>query len=425
MKKQPYLSRSLQRCIRKELSFLVGHYSAQLWDPVYPTSQGLLRDFEKERLTHQNAPKLLIVDGNTNYDKDAQHTFDKILVHLEREDRVALIVYNSYLRWIYSTLNFLRLRTAPIPCTFLTRQSVAAITQLSNLETVDCKSTAYITDLIPLLGRPLSNLLRLLPMSHVTSVASIYFLRVVKAQKTDKKPLLSVIIPARNEAGNIPILFERLNQLKIPLELVFIEGNSSDSTWEEIQKLTRATSPHVVVTGQQRGKGKKDAVYKGISLCQGDLITILDADISVAPEYLPRFYEAYLSGKGDFLNGNRLVYPMEGEAMRPLNLMGNLVFAKLLSFVLSVRIGDSLCGTKFFSRKFYEMCRTWNENFGRFDPFGDFELIFAASALKLGVVDIPVHYQARIYGTTNIQRFRDGFQLFRMVVVGLLRIKLR
>jgi hypothetical protein len=142
------------------------------------------------------------------------------------------------------------------------------------------------------------------------------------------------------------------------------------------------------------------------------------------PEMLERFYEAYNNGSGDFVNGSRLVYPMEGEAMRPLNRLGNIFFAKTLGWVLDARLGDSLCGTKLFARHDYRRFVQWREDFGDFDPFGDFELLFPAATLALGTVDIPVRYRARTYGSTNIQRFRHGFQLLRMTVVGFFRIKL-
>jgi hypothetical protein len=142
------------------------------------------------------------------------------------------------------------------------------------------------------------------------------------------------------------------------------------------------------------------------------------------PEMLLRFYEAYCRGLGDFVNGTRLVYPVEGKAMRPLNRLGNVFFAKALSHVLDVRVGDSLCGTKLLARRDYERFAEWRKNFGDFDPFGDFELLFPAAVLGLGIVDVPVYYRVRTYGTTNIRRFHDGFMLFGMVLSGLLRIRM-
>ena len=178
-----------------------------------------------------------------------------------------------------------------------------------------------------------------------------------------------------------------------------------------------------VVAMRQTGRGKADAVRLGFSKATGDVLTILDADLTMPPETLTRFYEAYCSGLADFVNGTRLVYPMEGEAMRFLNRLGNVFFAKSLSYVLDVSLGDSLCGTKLLTRRDYERFVRWRRDFGEFDPFGDFELLFPAAVLATGIIDIPVYYRARTYGTTNIRRFRDGATLFRMTMTGLLRIK--
>jgi glycosyltransferase involved in cell wall biosynthesis len=208
--------------------------------------------------------------------------------------------------------------------------------------------------------------------------------------------------------------------------VIFVEGHSSDGTWEEIQRVTSVWDGRDglrVRALQQAGKGKADAVRVGFSTATGEVLTILDADLTMPPEKLTRFYDAYCQGLADFVNGTRLVYPMEGEAMRYLNRLGNVFFAKLLSFVLDVRLGDSLCGTKLVSRRDYERFVRWRSDFGDFDPFGDFELLFPAAVLGTGIIDIPVYYRARTYGTTNIRRFHDGAILFRMSMTGLLRIK--
>jgi glycosyltransferase involved in cell wall biosynthesis len=174
---------------------------------------------------------------------------------------------------------------------------------------------------------------------------------------------------------------------------------------------------------QQTGKGKSDAVRLGFSKASNELVTILDADLTMPPELLPRFYNAYVSGLADFVNGTRLVYPMEGEAMRFLNRLGNEFFAKALSYVLDSRLNDSLCGTKLLRRDDYARMVRWRGDFGDVDPFGDFELLFPAAIFGLGIVDVPVYYRARSYGSTQIHRFRHGLMLLRMTLIGLFRVK--
>jgi glycosyltransferase involved in cell wall biosynthesis len=175
---------------------------------------------------------------------------------------------------------------------------------------------------------------------------------------------------------------------------------------------------------QQTGRGKVDAVRLGFSKATGDLLTILDADLTMPPELLPRFVEAYARGLGDFVNGTRLVYPMEGEAMRFLNRLGNIFFAKMVSRVLEQPLADTLCGTKLLARRDYERFVAWRADFGDFDPFGDFEMLFPAALLGLGVIDVPVAYRSRTYGSTNIHRFRDGLRLLKMVVIGFVRFRM-
>lgn len=236
---------------------------------------------------------------------------------------------------------------------------------------------------------------------------------------------ITVVIPARNEKGNIENALKRMPQFKGDLEIIFVEGHSNDGTWEEIQRVVRQYGDKFNLKAlRQTGKGKSDAVRLGFAHATCDLLTILDADLTMPPELLGRFYNAYNSGLADFVNGTRLVYPMEGEAMRPLNRLGNIFFAKALSWVLGVRLGDSLCGTKLLARHDYARMIAWRGDFGDVDPFGDFELLFPAATLALGIVDIPVRYRARTYGSTNISRFRHGFILLKMTLIGFFKIRL-
>jgi glycosyltransferase involved in cell wall biosynthesis len=237
------------------------------------------------------------------------------------------------------------------------------------------------------------------------------------------QPTVSVIVPARNEEGNVPAIFRRIPEMGAGTEVVFVEGGSADGTWKAAEReiAARPGKPYQLL--KQQGKGKGDAVRLAFSHATGDILMILDADLSVAPEDLPRFLEALRSGKGDFINGVRLVYPMEKRAMRFLNLLGNKFFSMAFSWLLGQEIKDTLCGTKVLWREDYERIAANRSYFGEFDPFGDYDLIFGAARLNLKIVDMPIRYRERTYGEPQISRFRDGALLLRMVAFAARRLK--
>lgn len=241
--------------------------------------------------------------------------------------------------------------------------------------------------------------------------------------RSTTKPTVSVIVPARNEAGNIPNVFARTPSMGGGTELVFVEGHSSDETFAAIQREIAAHPTWTCQSFQQTGRGKGDAVRLGFAHATGDILMILDADLTMPPEDLPRFYEAVASGKAEFANGVRLVYPLEEEAMRFFNLVGNKFFSLAFSWLLGQPIKDTLCGTKVMWRADYERIAANRAYFGDFDPFGDFDLLFGGAKLGLKIVDVPIRYRERTYGTTNIQRWSHGWLLLRMVVFAARRVK--
>jgi glycosyltransferase involved in cell wall biosynthesis len=238
-------------------------------------------------------------------------------------------------------------------------------------------------------------------------------------------PSVSIIVAARNEAGNIPALIDRVPQLADVQELIFIEGGSRDETWGVIQReiSSRQSSRTALRAAQQTGKGKGDAVRLGFSMATGDILIILDADLSVMPEELPRFIDLMRTGKCEFANGSRLVYPMEKEAMQFLNLIGNRLFGIAFTYLLGQSVRDTLCGTKALWRRDYDRIAARRAFFGELDPFGDFDLLFGAARLNLRIRDVPVHYKERTYGSTNISRFRHGLLLLRMTALAARRLK--
>jgi SAM-dependent methyltransferase len=236
------------------------------------------------------------------------------------------------------------------------------------------------------------------------------------------EPRVSVVVPARNEAGNIDDIFARTPDMGGGTELIFVEGQSSDDTAGAIERaLAHSRLPAQLL--RQRGRGKGDAVRTGFAAASGDILMILDADLTVPPEDLPRFYDALQSNKGEFVNGVRLMYPMEEKAMRLANLVGNKFFSLAFSWLLGQPIKDTLCGTKVLRRDAYQAIAANRAYFGDFDPFGDFDLLFGAAKLGLEIVELPIRYRERIYGTTNIQRWRSGWVLLKMCVFAAGRIK--
>jgi len=233
----------------------------------------------------------------------------------------------------------------------------------------------------------------------------------------------SVVIPARNEAGNIEAAVQRTPEMGLGTEIIFVEGHSKDNTWEEIQRVAAKYPQRQIKILKQQSKGKGGAVREAFAAATGDLLFILDADLTMPPEELPKFYAAARSGTADFVNGVRLVYPMEDQAMQFLNMIANKGFGLTFSWLLGQNIKDTLCGTKVLFRADYESIARNRAYFGDFDPFGDFDLLFGAAKLNLRMLDLPIRYRARTYGETNIHRWSHGWLLLRMVLFAARRMK--
>jgi SAM-dependent methyltransferase len=240
----------------------------------------------------------------------------------------------------------------------------------------------------------------------------------------DRKFSVSIAIPCRNEKGNIESAISRMPRFGSTQEIIFVEGNSSDGTFEECERVRDAhRGVWDIKVLKQDGKGKGDAVRKGFAAATGDVLMVLDADLTMPPEALPKYHAVIETGKAEFVNGTRLVYPMEQDAMRPLNLIANRCFAYLFSYLVNTRLTDTLCGTKVLLRKDYEVLARERGYFGDFDPFGDFDLIFGAAKQNLKIIETPIHYKARTFGETQISRFRDGWLLLKMVWFAYRKLK--
>jgi glycosyltransferase involved in cell wall biosynthesis len=272
------------------------------------------------------------------------------------------------------------------------------------------------------LGRLINRFLSPFPLIRQLSLRHYLVARSIR-HVVDEVKSATIVLPARNERGNIEPAVHRIPRFCDDLEIIFVEGHSADGTLEEMHRVKAAYPDCPIKVLVQPGKGKSDAVFTGFDAARGDVLMVLDADLTTPPEQLGKFWNAIQTGKGEFINGSRLIYPMEDEAMRFLNLIANKIFSYLFSWLLNQRFTDTLCGTKVLRRSDYLRLKAGRGYFGDFDPFGDFDLIFGAAKLNLKVIEIPIRYANRTYGQSQISRFRHGVMLIRMVVFAFLRIK--
>lgn len=350
---------------------------------------------------------------------DVQRALEQVRKLCAPHTRLILNFYSHLWQFPLAVAQRLNLATPMLSQNWLTVPDVDNLLRLAGFETIRNSNEVLLP--LPLGGFANRYLARLWPFRDFT--LSNFLIARPAPQPAEKKPSVSVVVAARNEEGNIRNIFERVPVMGSKTELIFVEGHSKDKTYETIEKempLHPRTSNLLL---RQPGIGKADAIRRGFEQATGDILMILDADLTVPPEDLPRFYEAIVSGRGEFINGVRLVYPMEKEAMRTLNFIGNKFFSMAFSWLLGQSIKDTLCGTKVLWRKDYEKISANRSYFGDFDPFGDFDLIFGAAKLNLKIVDLPIRYRERTYGTTNISRWKHGVLLLRMVAFAARRIK--
>jgi SAM-dependent methyltransferase len=316
----------------------------------------------------------------------------------------------------------LNLKAPMPPLNWLGMRDLAAILDLAGFEVIRREWRTLVPMRLLGLGALINRVLAPLPgirglcLRHYLVARSRHILHPVPRSA-------SVVVPARNEKGNIEAAVKRLPQFCERVEIVFVEGHSKDGTLEECRRVQAAYPDRDIKVFVQEGKGKGDAVRKGFAEANGEVLMILDADLTVPPEQMPKFFRQIADGRGEFVNGSRLVYPMQDQAMRTLNLIANHGFSIIFSWLLNQRFTDTLCGTKVLRKSHYERIAANRLYFGDFDPFGDYDLIFGAVKLNLKVVEVPIRYLARTYGETQISRFRHGWLLLRMVVFAWRKLK--
>lgn len=356
----------------------------------------------------------IVLNNCINYLEDVQVTLDQLHRWSSANTRILLT---------HSSLFSAAFVEAHSEANNLSLSDVSNMLYLADFEKVRVEKRLLFPFYIPGLSFLLNKYVSQLPIFN--RFCSLNFIIARPLFNQAKELTVSVIVPARNEKGNIQNIVDTVPELGAGTELIFIEGHSSDDTFAEIQRVVAASGKLNIKVAQQTGKGKGDAVRLGFEMATGDILMILDADLTVPPDDLHKFYNAIASGKGEYINGSRMIYPQEKEAMRLLNLWGNRFFAWAFTWLLGQRITDTLCGTKVLSKQSWNKIIQGRSYFGDFDPFGDFDLILGATRQNLKFVEIPVRYKARVYGSTNISRFRHGFLLLRMVIFSLGKIKFR
>ncbi|MBX9602536.1 MAG: methyltransferase domain-containing protein [Bryobacteraceae bacterium] len=385
----------------------------------HPALEFVLADAHDFRL--QGTFDFVIASDLVNDLWDVQAFLENLRPHCHPGTRILMNAHSRLWELPRRMAESLGLVTRQLQQNWLTVEDLSNLLQLSGFETIRTSQEILWPVRTPLIDTICNRyLVKLWPFRHLGITNFV----VARPEATPREDcLVSVVVAARNEAGNIPAIFDRVPEMGLGTELIFVEGHSIDDTWGAIGREMEVRKRPRTQRFQQTGKGKGDAVRLGFQEASGELFMILDADLTVPPEDLPRFYEAWRSGKGEFINGVRLVYPMEEGAMRFFNLLGNKFFSVAFTWLLSQSIKDTLCGTKVLSRSDYSLIAANRAYFGDFDPFGDFDLIFGAARYNRRFVDLPVRYGERVYGETNIQRWRHGLLLLRMVLFAMRRIK--
>jgi SAM-dependent methyltransferase len=356
---------------------------------------------------------------------DVQRTFNQLKKISGPQTRVIITYYNYLWEPILKLSEKLRLKTLQPLQNWLSLCDIENLLYLSDFEVIKKGYKFLLPKHIPFISTFFNRFLANLPLLSKLCLIEFVVARPRPARNDDNDDYAcSIIVPCRNERGNIRHVIEKMPELGSHNELIFVEGHSKDGTLEEINKQIKEFPGKDIKVFVQDGIGKGDAVKKGFSKVTGDILMILDADLTTPPEDLLKFYQALVEGKGELIMGSRLVYSVGEGAMRFLNLLGNKFFSSLFSYLLEQRIKDTLCGTKVLFRRDYQKIEENRKFFGDFDPFGDFDLIFGAAKQNLKIVEVPVRYTARTYGSTQISRFRHGLLLLRMSAVALKKLKM-
>ena len=388
---------------------------------ISPTMVGIARnrhpyltfiEMDAESITFNETFDYVILSDLTGSLWDITEAFSSIKKLCHDRTRV-IISFTSYL-WepVMKLGELFGLKQRQPVQNWLSSNDIQNLLHLSGYETITIEKKILLPKWLPGVTWFCNRLLANLPLIRDLDMIRIITARPVRQREKDYS--VSVILPAKNEKGNIEMAINRIPVFGKSREIIFVEGSSSDGTYDEMIRIQRKYPDQNIKVVKQTGKGKGNAVREGFDVATGAILMILDADLTTPPEDLSKFYQALASNTGELINGCRLVYPLEKQSMRTLNLIANKLFGVFFSFLLGQPLKDTLCGTKVLFKSDYEVIKDNRHYFGDFDPFGDFDLLFGASKANMKIIEIPVRYQERIYGSTQISRFRHGWLLLRM-----------
>ena len=352
---------------------------------------------------------------------DVQKAFMQVRKLCHRQTRLVISNYNYLWEGIMNLGETLHLKLPQPKQNWLSTADMEMLLDLEGFQTITVTRKLLFPKYIPLINLLFNRFIGNLPLINKLDLVNLIVARPVFEEEKDFK--VSIVVPARNERGNIENAIKRTPQFGAALEFIFVEGHSQDQTYEEMLRVQAAYPDKEIKVFVQSGKGKGNAVREGFEAATGDILMILDADLTTPPEELPKFYQALKQNKGEFINGCRLVYPMDKDAMRFLNFLANKFFGLFFTYLLGQRLKDTLCGTKVLFKRDYEVIKKNRSYFGDFDPFGDFDLLFGAAKLNLKMTEIIIRYKDREYGSTQISRFRHGWLLIKMSLFAARKMK--
>ena len=391
----------------------------------FPHLEFVQGDIESpDLISSLNGPfDFIILSDTIGYLDDCEEALARLHSLCTQDTRIIISYYSWRWQPVLALGEKIGLKMPTVEMNWLSTEDTMGFLQLADFDTVKREWRQLVPRNLFGLGSLINRFIGTLPLIRRLSLRNYIVARSIRKIGL-KQPSATVLIPCRNEKGNIENAVKRLPNFCEDLEILYVEGNSQDGTLNEIHRVISAYPDKDIKVLVQDGKGKGDAVRKGFNNARGDILMILDADLTVPPEDLPKFYRAIATGKGEYINGTRLVYPMDDQAMRFLNFWANRTFSVLFTWLLNQRFTDTLCGTKVLTKDNYKKIVANRSYFGDFDPFGDFDLIFGATKLNLKVVEVPIRYAAREYGETQISRFRHGWLLLKMVLFAYKKLKI-